>query len=303
MTSLRQLRFLVALQDTGNFTRAAEACHVSQPALSTGLREMEARLGITVAERDRHSVRMTETGRVLAERARRILADVDEFEALARSHAGGLRGDIRLGAIPTVGPFLVPRALPALRAAFPDLRFFLREELTESLLAGLEDGRLDVIIVALPFPHGAAVRTEALFSDGYQLATPRAHPLAGQPLVTGPDLARAGLLLLEKGHCLQRHALSALEGAGQPDSEAFAATSLSTLLSMVEEGLGITLVPQLAIDAGAVHSADIALTPLPEACPRQVVLMWRQTSARTELFLKIAAIIREVRRTLAAIPA
>jgi LysR family hydrogen peroxide-inducible transcriptional activator len=297
MTTLRQLRFLVALSDTLNFSRAAELCHVTQPTLSAGIKELEDRLGVTLAERSKRSVMLTPLGVEMVRRARVVLNDVADIEALAHAQAGTLQGDLRLGAIPTVGPFLVPRALPLLRKAWPDQRLFLREELTESLVAGLVEGRLDLILVALPHAIGN-IETELLFDDGYQLATPLGHALSAGTNVTGAKLAAASLLLLEKGHCLQRHALEAYAEMGTPPGDAFAATSLPTLISMVEEGLGITLLPQLAVDAGIARGHAIALTPLPDAFPRRVVLGWRATSPHAARFRKIAALFREARATL-----
>ena len=196
-----------------------------------------------------------------------------------------------------VGPFLVPRAMPMLRKTWPDLQLFLREALTEQLLEGLADGRLDLIIVALPHYIGS-IETELLFEDGYQLASPIGHTLAGHPDVTGTLLAGASLLLLEKGHCLQRHALEAYAEMRSPPGDAFAAPSLPMLLSMVEEGLGITLLPQRAIDAGIARGHSIDLTPLPDACPRRVVLGWRQTSPNVPSFRQIASLLRSARASL-----
>lgn len=297
MTTLRQLRFLVALSDTLNFSRAAELCHVTQPTLSAGLKELEDQLGVPLAERSRRSVMLTPLGVEMVRRARVVLNDVADIEALAHAQAGTLQGDLRLGAIPTVGPFLVPRALPLLRKAWPDQRLFLREELTDSLIAGLAEGRLDLILLALPHPVGS-IETELLFEDGYQLATPIGHALSGSTDVTGAKLASASLLLLEKGHCLQRHALEAYAEMGTPPGDAFSATSLPTLISMVEEGLGITLLPQLAVDAGIVRGHAIALTPLPGACARRVVLGWRATSPHVARFRQIADLFRKARGSL-----
>ena len=297
MTTLRQLRFLVAVADTLNFTRAAEICHVTQPTLSAGLKELEDHLGVAVAERSKRRVMLTPVGEELVRRARSVLIDVADMEAVARAQAGMGQGDLRLGVIPTVGPFLIPRAMPMLRKTWPQVRLFLREELTEQLLEGLAEGRLDLIIIALPHDIGT-IETELLFEDGYQLATPLGHSLAGHPAVTGALLAGASLLLLEKGHCLQRHALEAYAGMHSPPGDAFAATSLPTLLSMVEEGLGITLLPQLSIDAGITRGHSIDLTPLPDACPRKVVLGWRPTSPYAARFRQIGDVLRAARVSL-----
>ncbi len=288
MPTLRQLRFLTAVAETLNFSRAAEMCFVTQPTLSAGIKELEDRLGVSLIERTRRSVMMTPLGAEITDRARRLLLDAAEIETLARAHRNPFEGDLKLGAIPTIGPFLLPPALPAIRNAFPDLRVYLREEMTESLIEGLNAGRLDLILIALPFETGA-LDTMALFDDGYQLASP-----ADWPAPSGVEaLTQSGqLMLLEKGHCLQRHALAAYPGRIFAAQDSFAATSLTTLIAMVSEGLGITLLPNLAIKAGVVGGQNVQLSPLPDACPRHVVLAWRPGSARDTLFKKIGTLLQ-----------
>lgn len=297
LPTLRQLRFLVALSDELHFGRAAETCNVTQSTLSTGLKELEALLGAQLAERTKRSVLMTPLGEKIAQRARTMLAEAQDIVDLAQQQSGLLSGPLRLGTIPTVGPFLLPRILPDLRQRFPRLQLYLREELTERLMAGLRAGRLDAILIARPFDIGD-LEFEALFDDGYQLATAPGHPLTRRKVITGADLAGENMLLLERGHCLQRHALSAFPEAGARQDETFAATSLATLIAMVEEGLGITLLPQLAIDAGAARHADLSLVPLKGACPRHVVLAWRRSSARAKEFRRLAQALREERAKL-----
>lgn len=291
MITLRHLQFLVAIADHLNFSRAAEACFVTQPTLSAGLKELEDRLGVSLVERTRRSVMLTPLGEEIVVRGRGILTDVEDLEGLARAHSNPLQGDLRLGTIPTIGPFLIPKALPILRTAFPELRFFLREELTDSLIDGLNSGRLDLILVALPYETGS-LEIACLFEDGYELASPPQWPA---PSGTGSDVldGQQRLMLLEKGHCLQRHALMAYPGKLSTQEDDFAATSLATLVAMVSEGLGVTLLPKLAINAGIAGRKQVHLTDLPDACPRQVVLAWRTGSARAELFQKLAQIFRE----------
>ncbi len=305
MTTLRQLRFLTALDDTQNFSRASEVCNVTQSTLSTGLKELEDRLGIQVAERTKHRVLMTPLGRDLAERARNILAEVSDFEDRAhREHKAGATA-IRLGTIPTVGPFLMPRAIPILRDALPDTKFYLREELTGQLVEGLLDGRLDLLLIALPHPLPAQIETELLFSDGYALVTPIDHALGNRDLVGADDLVDRPLLLLEKGHCLQRHALSSFTSINLAEDQSFSATSLSTLVAMVEEDLGITLLPKLAVDAGISRGHRLHVVDVDGACPRQVTLAWRKSSPNAELFRQIAKFLRMARAELekSALPA
>jgi len=231
MTTLRQLRFLVALAETGSFSRAAGLSNVTQSTLSAGLKEMEARLGVSVAERTTHNVLMTSVGLELAGRARDILARVADFEALARADSTTGATELKLGTIPTVGPFLLPRALPMLRAKWPGMKVYLREELTEQLVASLMDGRLDLILIALPHDLPAQIETEDLFDDGYSLAVQRGHKLANLVEVNGPDLAGRDLLLLERGHCPQQHALASVPGVTLDQDKSFSATSLPTLVS------------------------------------------------------------------------
>lgn len=301
MITLRQLRFLTALADELNFSRAAEVCFVTQPTLSAGLKELEQILGVQLAERSKRHVMLTPIGQQIAERARALLLSAHEIEELAAAHKAPDEGDLRLGAIPTLGPFLIPRALPAIRAAFPKLRLYLREEMTESLLDGLASGRLDVVLIAQPFDIGT-LEAEPLFDDGYHLASP---PGWGSPAtgptsgpVSGAELEGARLMLLEHGHCLQRHALRAFPDRDIQQDDSFSATSLPTLISMVSEGLGITLLPDLAIDAGVLTGQRVDIASLPDACPRHVILAWRPTSARRPMFQALAEIFRTTRAGL-----
>ena len=293
MLSLRQIRFLVAVGDELNFSRAAEACAVTQPTLSAAIKELEGRLGVQLVERTRRSVMLTPAGAEIVARGRALLRDVEEIEAVARRYRDPEEGDLRLGAIPTIGPYLIPRALPAIRQVFPRLRVYLQEEVTERLIDALTQGRLDVILIALPFDTGA-LEVRHLFDDGYRLATALSDPAPGE---TGEAaLTEAGrVMLLDKGHCLQRHALEAYPGRILEQDDSFSATSLGTLVSMVSEGLGVTLLPELAIRAGVAEADAIRLTPLPDACPRQVVLAWRPNAARRDVFLTLADLLRSAR--------
>lgn len=297
MITLRQLRFLVAVADTLNFSRAAEACFVTQPTLSSGIKELEDRLGVILVERTRRSVMLTSVGAEIVERSRALLRDAKDIERIAEAHLNVDEGDLRLGSIPTIGPFLIPTALPALRARFPKLNIYLREEMTESLIEGVNSGRLDLGLIALPFDTGT-LEAQTLFEDGYQLAVP--EPWAKEKVASATEELEGGkLMLLEKGHCLQRHALAAFPDRDLKQDESFAATSLTTLIAMVSEGLGITLLPDLAVDGGVAQSARVALLPLPGACPRTVALVWRKSSARKSLFEQIGAILTETRAQLA----
>lgn len=293
--TLRQLGFLVAVADELNFSRAAAACYVTQPTLSAGIKELESRLGVNLIERTKRSVLLTPLGQEIALRARALLLDAGEIEKLARSGANPEQGDLRLGAIPTIGPFLIPKALPVIRRSFPRLRLYLREAMTEQLLEGLHAGRLDLVLFAQPF-DATGLETMHLFDDGYHLAT-RAGKLDQRP-ANGSQLQGTRLMLLEKGHCLQRHALEAYPDLDIEQDESFAASSLTTLISMVSEGLGITLLPDLSIDAGVLTGHDVAISPLPDACPRRVMLAWRPSTTRGKLFEQIGAILKTTRGSI-----
>lgn len=288
MVTLRQMSFLVAVAEEMNFTRAAARCHVTQPTLSSGLRELEDRLGVKLVERTSRSLLITEVGEQIVEEARRLLDGAHRVETLAKAYLNPSEGDLRLGAIPTIGPYLLPRAIPEIRDAFPQLRVFMREEMTESLLDGVESGRLDLALIALPFETGT-LATAPLFSDGYHLATPESLPL---------EEARRDLdlLLLERGHCLQRHALAAIDTSAFRRNTYFEATSLPTLIAMVGEGLGMTLLPDLAVRTGVTEGQGVRLTPLPDACPRRVTLVWRRTTSRAETFRRIGEVLRRSAR-------
>ena len=288
MITLRQMTFLVAIAEEMNFTRAAARCHVTQPTLSAGLSELEARLGVKLVERTSRLLLITEVGEGVVKEARMLLDGARRIETLAQAHINPEEGDLRLGATPTIGPYLLPRAIPEIRSSFPQLRVFIREEMTESLLEGVESGRLDLALIALPFETGA-LATMPLFSDGYHLATPESLSL---------DDARRDLdlLLLERGHCLQRHALAAVDASAYRRNAHFEATSLPTLIAMVSEGLGMTLLPDLAVRNGVADGQRVRLTPLPDACPRRVALVWRRTTSRAQTFFKFGEVLRHSAR-------
>lgn len=255
-------------------------------------------LGVQLAERTKRSVLLTPVGEEVARRAKAVLLATREIEVLASQSRHPHEGDLKLGAIPTIGPFLLPKALPGIRRRFPKLKLYLREEMTEQLIDGLVGGRLDLILMAMPFDIGTLTK-RVLFEDGYQLASPPGGPLAGLKRAAADDLAGTRLMLLEGTNCLQRHAVSAFPDGVLEQDGSFAATSLQTLVSMVSEGLGVTLLPDLAVDAGIAKGQNLTLTPLDGARARQVVLVWRSTSPRQELFEALAGMFAQTRSRLA----
>jgi LysR family hydrogen peroxide-inducible transcriptional activator len=296
LPTIKQLQYLVALSEAGHFGRAATAMNVSQSTLSAGLRELETLLGVTLVERNRRVVRFTALGEQVVARAIRLLAEAEGIAELVRAAGRPLAGDLRLGVIPTIAPFLLPRLLPSLRDRFPDLRLFLREDQSDSACAHLARGDLDCVILALPWPCGDIER-EILFEDPIRLAF-HADDLPDAPARVAPDsIAPERLLLLEDGHCLKDHALAACGRAGYRADRGVMGTSLYTLVQMVENRIGLTLLPQLAIDGGMLNGTHIQTRPLDEPqAHRTIALAWRPTSARAEEFRLLAGEIRAAAR-------
>jgi len=294
LPTLRQLRFLVALADRRHFGQAAEACLVSQSTLSAAIQELEEGLGVILFDRTRRSVAPTGIGVEIAERARTILRQAEDLVDIAIAAHDPLSGPLRLGVIPTIGPFLLPRVLPRLREIAPDLKLYLREEQTARLVDRLEAGQLDAAVLALPVPL-ADVESEDIAVDPFYVVCPPGHRLASLPVVRPCDMATEDLLLLEDGHCLREHALAAchLEGARR-NTAAFQGTSLHTLVQMAANGLGVTLVPEMAIASGLAAGLDLHVAPLAGEEPgRRIALVWRRASGRKETFRQLATILRE----------
>ena len=284
LPTLKQLRYLVALTEEKHFGRAAEACFVTQSTLSAGIQELESLLGASLAERTKRSVLLTPLGVKLSTRARAILREAEDIVLLAAAEQKPLNGELRLGVIPTIGPYLLPRILPEIRKQYPDLKLYLREDKTERLLDKLALGQLDTVLLALPYDMDG-VDTLSLGTDKFQLACPSGHPLAERDEIDLSDLVDEPLMLLEEGHCLRQHALDACKLSRRSQAEGFEATSLQTLVHMVAGGLGLTLVPQIAIDAGLTQGLDISLVPFGDSdTAREIGLAWRRTSARASEF-------------------
>ena len=293
LPSLRNLRYLVALAESTHFGRAAEACAVTQSTLSAGLKELESQLGVVLAERTKRRVMMTPLGLEVVARARRLLSAAGEMVDLARAAAEPLSGPLAFGVIPTVAPFLLPKVLAKVRKAHPKLRLHLVEDLTARLLDRLLGGDLDLALIALPY-RAPDLETLELGDDAFLFAAPAGHPLTGKMRVTPADLERWPLLLLEEGHCLRDHALAACHLAeAAPAGERLQATSLHTLAQMVAGGLGVTLFPQMAVDAGLAKGTGIVTTPLsdPDA-KRKIGFAWRPSSPRKAEFKKLAEFFR-----------
>lgn len=288
LPTLRQLRYLVAIAEHRHFARAAQDCNVTQSTLSAGIHELETVLGVSLVGRSKRFVALTPVGEDVLARARDILRRAGELVDAA--HAGGapLSGLLRLGVIPTIAPYLLPRALPELRQAYPALRLYLREDQTARLLTLLERGRIDAALIALPYETGG-LQTAVLGSDRLLLACPLDHPFAAREAVAIADLPGQPLLLLEDGHCLRDHALTACGfGAGR-SNEDFLATSMGTLVEMVASGLGITFIPELAVEVEAGRERGVAIVELEGGVPRrEIALAWLPANPRAADFRRLA---------------
>ena len=283
LPTLRQRQYLKLLAEQGSFGRAADAAHVTQPTLSAGIQELERTLGAPVVDRARSGVILTAVGEEALRRATVILNEAEELVEAAKNAGQPLTGRFRLGVIPTIAPFLLPRTLPLLRERFPKLRLFLREDLTQRLIASLKAGQLDAALIALPYDM-TGLNCAHVGEDELMAAVPSDHPLAAQEAASPEALEREGLILLEDGHCLREHALAACglkPPKGAPDEESFAATSLPTLVQMVGSGLGVTFLPAMAVDAGLAGAAPVAVRRIDAERPsREIVVAWRAGSNR-----------------------
>jgi LysR family hydrogen peroxide-inducible transcriptional activator len=297
LPTLKQLQYLVALRRHGHFGKAADACFVTQSTLSAGLRELETLLGVTLVERTRRLVRFTSLGEKVADKAIRVLREAEELAEMARAEGQPLHGELRMGVIPTIAPFLLPAMLPRLRTEWPDLKLYLREETSTAACEALHRGQLDCVLLALPFNCGE-VDSAPLFSDPLYVAFPPGEA-PDELRVDAATIDENRLLLLEDGHCLKDHALSA---CNRPEIRAHASmmgTSLHTLVQMVDNGLGLTFVPGMAIETGILQGTRVDAKRLESAHGfRRIALIWRRSSPRENDFQLLATTLRRIARDL-----
>jgi LysR family hydrogen peroxide-inducible transcriptional activator len=294
MVSLRQLRYFESLAETRHFGHAAEACAVSQPALSMQIKELEDELKVSLVERRKSGVELTEQGEEVARRARNILASVRDLLDYAKHQEGVLAGALKLGAIPSIAPYLLPVALPELQRRFPGLNLQLRETVTANLVRELVTGDLDLILIALPI-EDPEVETYYLFDDRFILATKAAKSNRRIRHANADMIADHRLLLLEEGHCLRDQALSYCHMVTPEARDSFGASSLATIVQMVANGYGVTLLPEMAIASEIHSSGDIRLLRFPAPEPkREIGLAWRKTSPRKRDFIQFAGLLREL---------
>ncbi|MAK59662.1 MAG: LysR family transcriptional regulator [Ponticaulis sp.] len=282
LPSLRQLQFLDALAREGSFSRAAESMHVTQPTLSTAIRELEGILDVQLVEREARGATLTATGQEVVNRARALLSDAEDLVLAAKGASEPLFGTFRLGAIPTIAPFVLPRVLKHLKSNYPNLTLYLREEQTARLLDDLRARRLDAALIALPY-EAVGIETVSVFEDEFLLAAPKGHPLGKEGRLKPEDLAPHDVLLLEDGHCLRDHALSVCKMPSVRDGGEVSATSLHTLIQMVDGGLGVSLIPRIAADSGLGNGLEVSIRPFsPPAIGRSIGVAWRSGSSREE---------------------
>ncbi len=297
--TLRQLRYFEALSRHRHFGRAAESCAISQPALSIQIKELEAGLGVPLFERSARKIQLTAFGEDFVTRARDILRAVDELGEMARAAQSGLSGRLRLGVIPTIAPYLLPILIRDLQAAFPALDLHIRETMTATLLQELSEGRIDTAIVALPIGERNLVEVP-LFSERFVYVRPDGE--AGAPVPAPEMLERERLLLLEEGHCFRDQALSFCSLPTTRPHEGLDGSSLSTLVQMVGAGLGVTLIPEMAV-AVETRAAAVDVVPFSGAGPaRDIGMIWRRTNPLGDQLTQLADVVRQSGESLAALP-
>jgi LysR family hydrogen peroxide-inducible transcriptional activator len=292
--NLRALNYLVKLAELQHFSKAADACFVSQPTLSTQIRKLEEELGVQLVERAPRNVQLTPVGKEVAQRARHVLRDIEQIHAAARRSRDPETGTLRLGLFPTLAPYLLPHVVPGIRRRFPQLKLQLAEEKTADILRLLEDGDLDAGLLALPVDVDS-LEQEVLFAEPFVMALPGSHALAAQDEVQLSDLVGSELLLLEDGHCLRDHALEVCAMAGAHERVDFHATSMETLRQMVAAEVGVTLMPILAVKPPIASTDNIVIRPFKEPAPsRSIVLVWRKSSSLGEMMHELASCLRQL---------
>jgi LysR family hydrogen peroxide-inducible transcriptional activator len=292
LPTIKQLRYLIALSETLSFTKAAEACFVGQSTLSAGLKELEDALGVQLVERDKHSVSMTPIGRGVVERAQRLIVQADDLVDFVEGSAGSMVGVIKLGVIPTIAPFLLPSLLPKIREQYPNLKVVLREDLSANLMEKLNRHELDFALIALPYDTEGFLVKE-LFDDEFWLVANENDPAFKNKEIQLNNKLTDRLLLLEEGNCLRDHTLKACKRSQLAKHDGIEATSLLTLVQMVESGLGIALLPEMAVKSGLLKQTKLVARSLSSSAPkRKIALVARASTARIEEFNALVKVIK-----------
>lgn len=291
LPTVRQLTYLCALSEHRHFRKAAESCFVTQSALSTAINELEQNLGVTLFERGA-TVMPTQIGSKLVAEAHAIINELNHFVEHAKQAQGAFNSDLKLGVIPTIAPFLLPKILKSIRSQYGNNKLYIREDLSPNLLSMLGKGELDVLLFALPYDTGG-YQTYPLFDDELVLCLPNQHVLTSKQAVSISDLKQQDVLLLEDGHCLRDQSLKACNLQSGDLSIPYQATSLNTLVQMVANNIGITLLPAMAVQANITHDTDAQIRHLKtkRELSREIVLVWRKNSPRSEEFEQLGRII------------
>jgi LysR family transcriptional regulator, hydrogen peroxide-inducible genes activator len=296
--NLRALQYFVTLADLKHFSKAAEACFVSQPTLSTQIKKLEEELGVQLVERSPRNMMLTAAGEEIATRAQRVLTDIEQIRVVALRSSNPANGSLRLGLFPTLAPYLLPHIVPNLRARYPQLHLQLAEEKTKDILRLLQRGSLDAALLALPVPT-TDLQIEILFREPFVVALPSQHELATREHISLEDLKGCELLLLDDGHCLREHALEVCALAGAHERVDFHATSMETLRQMVAAEVGITLMPLLAVKPPIAQTANLIIRPFSGSAPfRTIALVWRSSSALGPFLHEVAKCFRELPKNL-----
>jgi len=293
LPTIKQLRYLIAISETLNFTRAAEVCFVGQSTLSAGLKELEDSLGVQLVERDKHSVSLTPIGQGVVERAQRLIVQADDLVDFVEGSTGAMMGVIKLGVIPTIAPFLLPVFLPKMREQYPDLKIVLREDLTANLIDKLNRHELDFALIALPYETKGFLMKE-LFNDEFWLIGKEDDPSLKNKEIQLTNRLADRILLLEEGNCLRDHTLAACKKTEIASQSGIEATSLLTLVQMVEYGLGMALIPEMAIKSGLLKNTNLIARPLTAPAPnRKIALIARSSTARIDEFNALVQVIKK----------
>ncbi len=291
LPTVKQLRYLIALEKHSHFGKAAESCFVTQSAFSVAIKELENILNTSLVDRTNRSVVFTSTGTLVAQQARLAIFDLEGIIDITKSSQEPLSGQLKMGVIPTIAPFLLPRILPAIRMQYPKLELYLKEEQTKRIHQLLLDGELDILLLALPID---LINTESvsIFNDPFKLAYRKGTKLINPENFSPNKLNKESILLLEDGHCLRDHAMSACSLSRKDKISKFSANSLYSLIQMVDSDLGITFVPQMAVDSGLLKQTKVVTSELKEKPYREIGLMWRKSSVRKQEFNLLADVIR-----------
>lgn len=301
MLNLRALHYLVTLADLRHFSKAAAACFVSQPTLSTQIRKLEEQLDVQLVERSSRKVLLTPIGEDIVTTARQILQNVDSIKRQARHSREPGAGTLKIGIFPTLAPYLLPHVIPGIKAKYPALSLQLVEEKTEEIILQLRQGKLDAALLALPVDSPQLCHT-ILFDEPFVMATSNSHPLADRKNITIKDLKNEPLLLLEEGHCLREQALEVCELAGTQQNMDFHATSIETLRHMVASGSGTTLMPLLAVKAPIAETPNLCIRPFSGKPPKRTIgMFWRRSSAQHDFITQLAPLFGQLDSTLLSV--